>query len=171
MSEPLFEIRLRFKKMVPESPEEITEKVKEILANHQDKIVGRVTHNHVRIRILEEDRHFWSPQLTLNLLETGLGTEVRGMYGPKPDVWLGYMFVYFFLGFVTLVVSIVGFSRMNLGLSSYILWLIPFALGGILVLYLSSKTGQKLGRKQTELIHSLIEPDILRHGSEVEEED
>lgn len=96
MTIELFEVRLRFKKLVPESPGEIGEEVKKILVEHKDKVVGRVTHNHIRIRIVKKNRHFWSPQLSLNFEETGEGAEVRGLCGPKPDIWLGYMFVYFF---------------------------------------------------------------------------
>lgn len=168
MAIELFEVRLRFKKLVPETPEEIRNEVKKILVEHKDKVVGRVAYNHIRIRIVEENRHFWSPQLSLNLEETGEGTEVRGLYGPKPDIWLGYMFVYFFLGCVILGVSIVGFSRYNLGLSSYILWLIPFIAGGIFVLWYTSKTGQKLGQKETQLIHGLVKPRLFTNAAEIE---
>ncbi len=169
MAKELFEVRLRFKKLSPETPEQIVEKVKGILAQNQDKIVGRITHNHIRIRIAEKDRHFWSPQLSLNLEETGLGTEIRGLYGPKPDIWLGYMFTYFFLGFVTLAVSVVGFSRYNLGMSSYILWAIPFILGGVFVLWITSRTGQRLGKDETHLIHNLIKPEILAQAKDIED--
>lgn len=90
MTAELFEVRLRFKKLVPETPADISEQVKELLVKHPDKIVGRITHKHIRIRIAEKDRHFWSPQLSLNMEETGTGTEIRGLYGPKPDIW-GHM--------------------------------------------------------------------------------
>ncbi|MDB9881853.1 hypothetical protein OAD66_01825 [Bacteroidia bacterium] len=169
MSTELFEVRLRFKKLVPELPEAIAQKVKDLLAEHPDKIVGRITHNLVRIRIPEKSRHFWSPQLSLTMEETGMRTEIRGLYGPKPDIWLGYMFTYFFLGFVTLVVSIIGFSRYNLGLSSYILWLIPFVLGGVFVLWATSRAGQKLGKDEVNLIHSLIKPRIFENAGDVED--
>jgi hypothetical protein len=169
MTTELFEVRLRFKKLVPETPEQITDEVKNLLVENKLKIVGRITHNDVRIRIAEKDRHFWSPQLSLHMEETGEGTEVRGLYGPKPDIWLGYMFIYFFLGFVTMVISVVGFSRYNLGLSSYILWAIPFILGGVFVLWFTSRAGQKLGKPETELIHGIIEPKLFKNAVDVED--
>ena len=167
MTTELFEVRLRFRKMVPETPEEITEKVKQLLAENQDKIVGRITHNHIRIRIAEKDRHFWSPQLSLNMEETGLGTEVRGLYGPKPDIWLAYMFSYFFLGFVVMVLSIYGLSQYKLGIASYVLWIVPFILGGIFVLWLTSRTGQRLGKDETHMIHGLVKPAIFSNATDV----
>lgn len=164
MSADILEVRLRFHKIVPETPEQVVESTKVLLADNQDKIVGRITHHHIRIRILEPNRHFWSPELSLHLLETGLGTEVRGLYGPKPNIWLGYMFTYFFLGFVTLVVSVIGFSRYNLGLSSYILWFVPFILSGVLVLWITSRVGQRLGKKEVNLIHGLMESAIFQNA-------
>jgi len=169
MSTDLFEVRLRFKVLVQETPAQLVESVKELLSQNQDKIVGRITHNHIRIRIVEVNRHFWSPELSLNLEETGLGTEVRGLYGPKPDVWLGYMFTYFFLGFITMVVSVIGFSRYNLGLSSYILWSVPFILGGVFVLWITSRTGQKLGKDEVNLIHGLLRSSVLKGSTDVED--
>lgn len=170
MTAELFEVRLRFKKQVPETPVEIAEQVKVLLVEHSEYIVGRITHNHIRIRIVEKDRHFWSPQLSLNMEETGTGTEIRGLYGPKPDIWLGYMFTYFFLGFVVMVLSIVGLSRYNLGLSSYILWAVPFVLGGIFVLWITSRTGQKLGKDEVNLIHSILDPHIFKNAVDTEED-
>lgn len=164
MSADILEVRLRFHKIVPETPEQVVESTKVLLADNQDKIVGRITHHHIRIRILEPNRHFWSPELSLHFLETGLGTEVRGLYGPKPNIWLGYMFTYFFLGFVTLVVSVIGFSRYNLGLSSYILWFVPFILSGVLVLWITSRVGQRLGKKEVNLIHGLMESAIFQNA-------
>ncbi|MFT5055777.1 MAG: hypothetical protein ACI80H_000481 [Pseudoalteromonas distincta] len=70
MSTDLFEVRLRFKKLVPETPEQLVESVKIVLVENQDKIVGRITHSTIGIRIVEQDRHFWSPELSLNLEET-----------------------------------------------------------------------------------------------------
>jgi hypothetical protein len=68
-----------------------------------------------------------------------------------------------------MVVSVIGFSRYNLGLSSYILWLVPFVLGGIFVLWLTSRTGQKLGKDEVNLIHGFIDPCVLKSGVDVEE--
>lgn len=60
-----------------------------------------------------------------------------------------------------MVVLVMGLSRYNLGLSSYILWAIPFALGGVVALWISSQTGQKLGKDETDLIHGLITKYVL----------
>ncbi|MFT6003014.1 MAG: hypothetical protein ACI8UQ_000132, partial [Bacteroidia bacterium] len=42
MSTDLFEVRLQFKKLVPETPEQLVESVKIVLVENQDKIVGRI---------------------------------------------------------------------------------------------------------------------------------
>jgi hypothetical protein len=69
---------------VNETPTELGEMVKKILAENEDKVFGRICLNHIRIRTHTDKRHFWSPELSLILQETGKLTEIRGRYGPKP---------------------------------------------------------------------------------------
>ena len=155
--------------MTQEPIDELIDRLKALLEEKKEEVIGQIVHNHVVLQVPENQRHFWSPQLSLSLEEAEQGTRIRGLYGPAPNVWLLFMFIYFFLGFVTLVVLIVGLSRYNLGLSSYILWLIPFLGGGFVVLWLSGKAGKKIGHDQIYQIHNLIKPTILSRA--VDEED
>jgi hypothetical protein len=168
MPSKFFEVRLRFKKLSDEKPDELVKKFEQMLEAEKEHIVGRINRHHIAIRIPENKRHFWSPQLSVNLEETEEATEIRGLYGPKPDIWLMYMFIYFFLGFITMVVTVVGLSRHNLGLSSYILWAIPVVLGGVLALWISSQAGQRLGKDETNLIHDLVTKYTLQDARDEE---
>lgn len=69
-----------------------------------------------------------------------------------------------------MVLSIIGLSRYNLGLSSYILWAVPFVLGGIFVLWITSRTGQKLGKDEVNLIHGILDPHIFKNALDSEED-
>lgn len=168
MPKPIFHVRLRFKKLSDQKPEDLVNTFQKMIDTETEHIVGRINHTHIAIRIPEDKRHFWSPQLSINLEETDEGTEIRGLYGPKPDIWLLYMFIYFLLGFITMVILVVGLSRYNLGLSSYILWAIPFVFGGILALWVSSQTGQKLGKDETDLIHGLVTKYVLKDARDAD---
>ena len=79
------------------------------------------------------------------------------------------MFLYFFLGFVALVALVIGISRLNLGLPAYILWSVPFILGGIFVLWLGGKAGRKLGKEQIWQIHNLVKPAVLSTAVDYED--
>ncbi len=169
MSNELFEIRPRFKKITPDSSEELMNQLDELFKTQKTKINGSRLNQHVTIKIPDDQLHFWSPQLSLTIEQKEEGTIVRGLYGPHPNVWLLFMFIYFFLGFIVLVVLIVGLSRLNLGLHAYILWSIPFALSGIFVLWFIGKSGKKLGHDQIWQIHNLLKPTILKNAKDYDD--
>ena len=164
----LIEVRPRFRKKSPRGVPELLNDLNELLMAHPTKMHGQIVHHHATIKIPDEQLHFWSPQLTLSFEEKEDGSLIRGMYGPRPHIWLGFMFLYFLLGFITLVVLIVGLSQLNLGLTAYILWTVPFALGGFFVLWFSSKAGQKLAHEQIWQIHNIIKPIVLKDAVDVE---
>ena len=168
MSLEFLEIRPRFKKQSPDDIDSIINQLNQMLDTNKD-IVGRVVHHHATIKIPEGHQHFWSPQLSLNIETVEGKTIIRGLYGPNPNVWLLFMFLYFFMGFVAMVLLVIGISRLNLGLTAYILWAVPFVLGGIFVLWFAGKAGRKLGHEQMYQIHNLVKPAILTNAVDAED--
>jgi hypothetical protein len=169
MSLDFLEIRPRFKKETPESIHVLLEKLDQLFSDEKGAIDGSIVHHHVSVKIPKESQHFWSPQLSLSFEKVETGTRIRGLYGPSPNVWLMFMFLYFFMGFVAMLVLVVGISRLNLGLTAYILWAVPFVLGGIFVLWFTGKAGRKLGQEEIFRIHNLIKPAILEKAVDVED--
>ncbi|MFT5513244.1 MAG: hypothetical protein ACI8SE_001650 [Bacteroidia bacterium] len=169
MSLDFIEIRPRFKKETPETLDTLLLRLELLFQTGKTTIDGSIVHHHATVKIPIGDQHFWSPQLTLSFEELDTGTQIRGLYGPSTNVWLLFMFLYFFMGFVAMVLLIIGISRLNLGLTAYVLWAVPFVLGGIFVLWFAGKTGRKLGHKEMHKIHDLIKPAILTQAVDVED--
>lgn len=122
-------------------------------SNTVEEVIVRVWEHHIILKIPQEKQHFWSPQMTVSFedLENGL-TRVRGLCGPKPSVWMMFIFFYFLLGFVGMMVMIMGFSQMSLGLSYGILWLIPAIAFLIFMVFLTATMGQRLARDEMEVL-------------------
>ena len=122
-------------------------------SNTVEEVIVRVWEHHIILKIPQEKQHFWSPQMTVSFedLENGL-TRVRGLCGPKPSVWMMFIFFYFLLGFVGMMVMIMGFSQMSLGLSYGILWLIPAIAFLIFMIFLTATMGQRLARDEMEVL-------------------
>jgi len=116
-----------------------------------------VKHGYGNLSLPTVEQHYWSPQLSLTLEKTETGTEIRGLYGPRPAVWTMFVFFYSFLGFAILIISIVGLTNLSLDKSANILWFVPALIIVFLTLYLVSYSGQKLGYKQIETLHEFIE--------------
>lgn len=103
----------------------------------------------------EQVAHYWSPRVTFEIEkdeEDPSKSLVRGIIGPKPQVWTMFVFIYFSFGVVGLFVTILGLSKISLGGSSLLVWALPIALALMSTAYLASKSGQKMGAKQTELL-------------------
>lgn len=148
------EIRPRWSKDLPVEKATIMAEFSQHLAVAEE-VVASTWEHHIVLKIPSKEQHFWSPQMTVSFedLENGL-TRVRGLCGPKPSVWMMFIFFYFILGFIAMVVMIMGFSQMSLGLSHGILWLIPVIAFLILMVFLTAKMGQGLAREEMERLFS-----------------
>ena len=156
------EIRPRFKRISLQSQEEILKHLSSILKEPDRSIKGYVVDHHVVLKIPHENQHYWSPQLSLEIesIPEKEGSLIRGLFGPKPSVWLMFLFFYAALGFISVVVMIIGFSQLNLGLSGRILWLLPILGFLVLMIYFTAKTGQRLGKDQMYELYHFLEENI-----------
>lgn len=154
------QIRPRFEVDVNFSVKEIEEKIKCALKAENAPCLGRVDHGFVRLMLPYEVQHYWSPQLSINLLEDGDRTTIRGLYGPSPSVWTMFVFFYALIGLAILVVLIFGTSYISLDKSGAILWLIPVLVLIFASLYLVSFFGQRLGHDQIEILHNFVEASL-----------
>ena len=109
MSTP--EIRPRFNRWSQAQPETILQNFEEVLKNKEMEVKGFVLDHHIYLKIPREDQHYWSPQLNLEVLDDEKGSRIRGLFGPRPSVWLMFIFFYFVLGFGSIIVAIIGFSQ------------------------------------------------------------
>lgn len=101
-------LRPRFKFERSEKSEELLSKFSISKEKKDSKFKLKVIDHHVIIDIPKDESHFWSPQLHLEIEQDYDGkTMVRGLFGPKPQVWSLFIFIHFgvgvaFLGFLTL---------------------------------------------------------------------
>ena len=114
----------------------------------------------------EEERKIWSPHLSVQVEPEGGGSLLRGRFGPHPELWTLYMFLYTAVGFLATIGLILGFVQWQSGMSPRGFWGGVVGIPGILVLYGISATGQKLSAHQMEELKDRI--DDLVEGLERE---
>ena len=130
--------------------------------NRESRIVGQTAGQHLTMTVHQEDRHFWSPWLSVHvyLSESEGATEndvkVWGRFSPHPRVWSAYL-----LGYVAL--AAIGMISFGWGLSQWSLDKPPVMLIGtgaaVLVagvMLWSARVGQSLARKQMRHIYREI---------------
>ena len=143
------EIRLRFQHRSSRSKEDVLARFRSSLGQPGKVLEGLIVDHHITLKIPREEQHFWSPQLSLEVEEAeGGGSLIRGLYGPRPSVWLMFVFFYSLLGFISMIIAVIGFSERSLGLPGRILWLLPVAAFIVLMMFLSARAGQRLGKDE-----------------------
>jgi hypothetical protein len=137
--------------------DEVQARIRAALASPDAPCQGTLRSGYAALALPTADQHYWSPRLTLTLEETETGCEVRGLYGPRPEVWTMFMFLYGLMAFGSIMVGLVGLSYATLGKNADILWLLPVFLLSWGALYLVSYSGQKLGEEQMHVLHGFLE--------------
>lgn len=153
-----FKVRPRFRHVLTVTPDEFEESIRSDLKKEDSDYVGVVIPGYIVLKTNPEERHFWSPQLSLSFDEHEEGgTLVRGLYGPNPTVWAIFFFGYVALGLGSLFIAIMGLSNVALGQPAPVLWILPGLAIAAAGLYLFAQFGQKLGADQMYHLHSYYE--------------
>lgn len=150
-------IRPRFSVTSPESIEQLTAQIRQALEQDGATCQGHIHFEYVTLFLPPEEQHYWSPQLSLSLEPTEDGCLLRGLYGPRPEVWTMFVFFYAIIALLALVIAIIGFSNLSLGKSGMILWLLPLLIGIFLTLYLTAYFGKRMGQDQLVTLHDFLE--------------
>lgn len=154
------EIRPRFSQDVNFTFEELKQLLEAELDQPNAPVTGKVHRGYASFFIPKKDQHYWSPQLAVTFEQSEEGTNIRGLYGPKPAVWTMLIFFYAILGFATIVVTIMGFGLKSLNKDGSILWLVPILLIALCSIYIVGYLGKKKGYDQMVIIHNFFEKAI-----------
>jgi hypothetical protein len=162
-----FRIRPSFSETFAETPQALRDRLLPSLESHPRRLEIKSFPGFITLRIPPQERHFWSPRLTLSIDpdESG-GTLLHGIYGPNANVWSIFLYGYLFSGSVGLFSGIFGCCQWAVGYHPWGLWLFSLALAAAIGLYLFAQFGQKIGAQQTFEIHQAFES-ALGHPVEI----
>tara|TARA_R110002050_G_scaffold204327_1_gene339582 strand:+ start:69081 stop:69587 length:507 start_codon:yes stop_codon:yes gene_type:complete len=150
-------LRPRFRYYVPLSQEEIRSTFNDCFKDPKVVFTGTTLNYHIVIDYPEEKRHFWSPQIDLNLEKYEDGTLIRGLIGPRPNVWTVFMFFNAIAGFLGIVGIIIGIGQWSMEGPPQALWLIPLSLVIFAIVYYSGLTGKKIAHEESIKLHQFLQ--------------
>lgn len=151
-------LRPRFTINLQENSEELLQRFTNEFKKEDCVFLGNIVDSHIFISVSKKDEHFWSPQLHLEIIEETENTSLlKGLFGPKPQVWTFFMFIHFVIGISFLGFSALLYTRISLNKS------IVFPLTMVLVLpfvwtilYFLGKIGKDTGKKQMKKLHDFM---------------
>jgi len=84
-------------------------------------------------------------------------TEIRGLFGPKPQVWTFFMFIHFVVGGLFLVFSTMLYTKISLKEAYFFpLMMVIFLPLFWILLYFLGKIGKDIGKPQIKILHDLM---------------
>ncbi len=143
-------LKPRFAFNIDESQEFILNKFKTILKNENCKYCSKISGNHIFLDIPKEEGHFWSPQLQIEIdKDENNKTLIKGILGPKPQVWTFFMFLHFVVALFFIIAFVWFYVNWSLEkdfqIQKYILIALPIIW---ISLYFFGQSGKKLGYNQ-----------------------
>ncbi len=120
--------------------------------NDVSKYKMKVVDKHVVVDIPEKESHLWSPQLHIEIEEVSDSiSHIKGLFGPKPQVWTFFMFLHFLVGTAFVIFGIIAYSNWSLGqtrlLPVVMLIVLPIVW---IAFYLVGSLGKATGKKQMD---------------------
>jgi hypothetical protein len=156
---PLFRLNL------PIAREQLMDAIRTALSDDAAPVVGRVLRRHVELTVRPNAQHFWSPHLSLDVLEDDQGTLLRGRYAPHPHIWMLIMAVYSVLLLATIGACVYGCSQWLLGWTPTALWSLPLCAAGAIATWTTSTIGQALAEPQMQGLQQFLEECLRRSGA------
>jgi len=154
---PVF-LRPRFSMDINEDSATVIGKFQSALNENNKKYPSRFVDGHIIIDVPKKEDHFWSPQLSLEVIAVDENKSlVKGLFGPKPQVWTLFMFIHFLVGITFLVFAVMFYVRWSLN-KEFILPLMMLIFLPILwgALYFLGRIGKSSGHHQMDDLHDLM---------------
>ena len=119
-------------------------------------------HGHVRkgfafVRFPEKRRSLLSPHLELELRESEVGTVLHGRFSPRPNVWTGFMALFFLLEMLGLCGLVYGLAQLMLDGPIWMMWSAPVSLALIAFIYGAAFIGQGLSSSEMFELRAFVE--------------
>jgi hypothetical protein len=151
-------LRPRFKIDFDKSESDLMDSFKTNLSNGDCKYCSKIVDGHIVIDVPKEECHFWSPQLTIEIVKGETTTSVvKGLFGPKPQVWTLFMFLHFAVGITFVVFLTLLYVRWSFEEPLLFPIIMVIALPIIwVVFYFIGRWGRRQGKLQMEELHRFM---------------
>lgn len=156
-------LRPRFSLVVPCHPALALARFRLRLREDGCPYTGVVTQNHMVLKIREADRHYWSPQLSVDADPHADGTLLRGHFGPSPNVWTLFLALYAGVVFTLVFAAMYATSQWLIAQPPTALWAFPAGALLLAGIYSVAWCGQHLAQTQMQQLGDFFDCAICQH--------
>lgn len=113
--------------------------------------------DHFVLTVPDDQQHFWSPWLNVEVQPHGEGASLTGRFSPHPSVWTGFAFSY--LALVMVLCLSLSFA-VALHLSGSAPWTLGISAGALVVMAIlwgASQVGQRWAHDQMRTLRAALD--------------
>lgn len=161
--------RMRPEFMIPvgDCGPSVMARLQQQLAEPDCALAGQVRGEHACLSLPPSRQSLLSPHLNLELYTRGESVRLRGRFGPRPNVWTGFMAVYGVLAMGGLTGGIYGWAQITVHEFPWGFFAVPAALALIAFVYGAAIIGQGLTADEMyelrafvdDALHEAVGPD------------
>ena len=141
----------------------VLDEVRRALGREGGRVDGAVLRGHAELTTRRAEAHFWSPHLSLELLQREDGAwALKGRFAPEPNVWILFMSLYGILGMGVVAGLMYGASQALVGETPWALAAAPAGLALIGFTYGAAFIGQGLGAEEMYRLRSFVDDCVER---------
>jgi hypothetical protein len=155
-------LRPRFSVDLPVAADEATARLKAGLDSPELNGSSMAAGRHAELLVDRSQRKVWSPRLTVQLEDAPGGSTLRCRFSPRPDVWTGFMFLYFVMVFLVVFGATLGYVQQVSGEPAWGYWGIPVGLTIIALIHLAGYVGQRLAADQMRELRDRLDSVLSR---------
>ncbi|KMU65110.1 hypothetical protein EZBTHKR_0594 [Elizabethkingia anophelis] len=125
-------------------------------------IHGKINREVASIWVNNNIDNYWKPYLAIRIEKSSEKedhTEIRGIFGPSSAVWTFFMFLYFLFGIFFMVFISLYYVEIQIKTENYP-WAIHASIACIVLIlltWMASQFGQKLAKKEMEILRKFAE--------------
>ena len=135
------------------------------LENTQNQLQCEIYDSHILVKYKKELHQVWSPQINITFREEENGTRIRGSVGPSGEIWLAFVFFYFFFALLFFGAASFALMQINLGHSPTIaIYVAIFGFVAVAAMYLVSYFGQYKSKQQIKYLYDWIENSLNKEA-------
>ena len=151
-------LKPRFQVSVKKPQKDVLKDFKVSLKREKCPYYSKIVGYHIVLDIPENQSHFWSPQLHLEVEKDKDNTTlIKGLLGPKPHIWTFFMFLHFVVAITFFVFFVIAYSHYTLDKDYSFELTMEIVLPVIwLIFYIGGQLGKKKGYKQMEELHDYL---------------
>ena len=136
----------------------VVEAIRRKLRDPRAQVEGVVLASGAEITTGKQERHFWSPYLSVEVArEDGGAWHLHGRFAPEPNVWILFLGIYGILGMAGLGALMYGVSQWMVREAPWALVGVPASVALVAFTYGAAFIGQGLGAEEMYRLRSFVD--------------